>query len=191
MARIPHIDEPRLALPVSDRRDHLRGNLTAPVTIVEYGDFECPHCGRAHFIVNDLLDQAGDEICFAFRHFPLAQIHPHAFRAAEAAEAAGAQERFWEMHDTLFENQDALDDESLLEYALALDLDVRRVEAELNKGVHTARVREDFITGARSGVNGTPTFFINGRRHDGPWDLASLANAINMEMEEAKKGHSA
>jgi protein-disulfide isomerase len=172
-----------LTPPVSEDRDHIRGLLTAPVTLVEYGDFECPHCGRAHSIVSELLERLPDDVRLVFRHFPLTQIHPHAQAAAEAAEAAGAQGRFWEMHDLLFENQDALDAPSLLGYAGALRLDLPRFEKELVGGVHTPRVRSDFTSGVRSGVNGTPTFFINGRRHDGPWDIQSLADAIADELQ--------
>ena len=113
-----------------------------------------------------------------FRHFPLTEIHPHALPAAEAAEAAGAQERFWEMHDLLFENQPALDAPDLLRYARMLGLDVPRFVSEMAEHVHEPRVREDFMSGVRSGVNGTPTFFINGIRHDGPWDVDTLSDAL-------------
>jgi len=183
-----HVETPTLALPVSDRRDHIRGAPTAPVTLVEYGDFECPHCGQAHYILDELMEQMADQVRLVFRHFPLTQIHPHAQRAAEAAEAAAAQDAFWEMHDMLFENQDALDDESLLDYAQAIGLDTPRFQAELLRSVYTPRVKEDFLSGVRSGVNGTPTFFINGRRHDGPRDLESLALAIETELEEDAPG---
>lgn len=172
----------RLVLPVGER-DHILGPATAPVTLVEYGDYECPHCGRAHPIVNALLEHLGDQLRFVFRHFPLATIHPHAQNAAEAAEAAGAQGQFWEMHDVLFENQDVLDDEALVQYAVALGLDPRRFIGELGNHVHTPRVREDFLSGARSGVNGTPTFFVNGVRHDGPFDLDTLLAAIAPALE--------
>jgi protein-disulfide isomerase len=180
-----------LTLAVSDERDHIRGPLTAPVTLVEYGDFECPHCGAAHAVLGDLLDEMGDQFRLVFRNFPLTQVHPRAERAAEAAEAAGAQGRFWEMHDALFENQEALDDESLLSYAQDLDLDLVAFERDLVGGVYTPRVREDFMSGVRSGVNGTPTFFINGQRHNGAWDVESLGAAILAELSEngVKHGH--
>jgi protein-disulfide isomerase len=174
-----------LVLPVTER-DHIRGSLTAPVTMVEYGDFECPHCGRAYPIVESIIERAGRVLCFAYRHFPLANIHPHAERAAEAAEAAGAQGRFWAMHHRLFEHQDALDDESLVMHARAIGLDLQRFAVELANGVHMPRVREDFLSGVRSGVNGTPTFFINGVRHDGAWDQVSLLQAIEEALETAK-----
>jgi protein-disulfide isomerase len=178
-----------LTLAVSDERDHIRGPRTAPVTLVEYGDFECPHCGQAHGVLNELLGQMGDEFRLVFRNFPLTQVHPHAERAAEAAEAAGAQGRFWEMHDALFENQDALEDESLFSYAQDLDLDLVAFERDVVGGVYTPRVREDFMSGVRSGVNGTPTFFINGQRHNGPWDVESLGTAILAELNENGMKH--
>ena len=163
---------------VSEQRDHLLGPRAAPVMLVEYGDFECPYCGQAHLILRELLREVGGAVRLAFRHFPLAQIHPHAQAAAEAAEAAGAQHKFWEMHDILFENQDALEDEDLLGYAQALGLDLERFQLDLLRHAFAPRVREDFLSGVRSGVNGTPTFFINGQRHDGPWDLQSLLSAV-------------
>jgi len=182
---MPHRKEAEayLSLPVSDRRDHIRGNPQGEVTLVEYGDFQCPHCGRAHPIVTELLERMGDDVRFVFRNFPLTQLHPDAQLAAEAAEAAGAQDKFWEMHDALYENQEALDAPSLLTYAADLELDLPRFESELAAHAHLPRVREDFSSGIRSGVNGTPSFFINERRHDGPWDLESLMAAIEEEME--------
>jgi protein-disulfide isomerase len=168
---------PRLVLPVS-KRDHIRGPVDAPLTLLEFGDFECPHCGAAHPIVEAVRRRMGRRLRFVFRHFPLANIHPHAEAAAEAAEAAGAQGKFWEMHDRLFEHQEALADEDLLAHAVALGLDLERFEAELADGTHAPRVRQDFITGVRSGVNGTPTFYINDVRHDGSYDAASLLAAL-------------
>jgi protein-disulfide isomerase len=167
----------RLVLPVGER-DHIRGPESAPVTLVEYGDYECPYCGQAYWVIRELERLEGDVMRFVFRNFPLATIHPHAERAAEAAEAAGAQGKFWEMHDTLYEHQQALEDEDLLQYAAAIGLDLPRFARELREGVHQARVREDFLSGVRSGVNGTPTFFINDVRHDGPWDLDTLFAAV-------------
>lgn len=167
----------RLSVPVSTR-DHVQGSPDAAVTLVEYGDYECPHCGRAHSIVKQLQKLVGGHLRFVFRHFPLAQIHPHAGRAAEAAEAAGAQGRFWQMHDLLYEHQQTLDDRHLLLFAEAIDLDTERFAREVAEGIYRERVREDFMGGVRSGVNGTPTFFINGVRHDGPWEIDSLLYAI-------------
>jgi protein-disulfide isomerase len=169
-----------LRVPVTSG-DHSLGPVGAPVTLVEYGDYECPYCAMAHPTVVEILRQLGDDLRFAFRHFPLTRVHPHAERAAEAAEAAGAQGRFWQMHDTLFTNQHALEDEDLVMYADALQLDVPRFVRELQMGVHVPRVREDFLSGVRSGVNGTPTFFINGRRHDGGFELPALLAAIVSE----------
>jgi protein-disulfide isomerase len=157
------------------------------VTLVEYGDFECPHCGRAHPIVKEIQRRLGSELRFVFRHFPLAQIHPHAEHAAEAAEAAGAQGEFWEMHDVLFENQTALADPSLQEYAAKLGLDEQRFQRELISHTHAARVREDFLSGVKSGVNGTPTFFINGVRHDDLWDVDTLEQALRAHERSVKQ----
>jgi protein-disulfide isomerase len=171
------LHRPQLTLPVSER-DHVLGPETAPVTLVEYGDFECPFCGAAHPSVVQVRQTLGDELRFAFRHFPLSQIHPHALPAAEAAEAAGAQGKFWEMHDMLFANQRALGLDHLLGYAAALGLDLDRFALELEQHTHEPRIREDFMSGIRSGVNGTPTFFVNGVRHNGGYDPESLLLAI-------------
>jgi protein-disulfide isomerase len=166
-----------LAQPVSPA-DHVLGPEDAPVTLVEYGDYECPHCGRAYRVLDDVLRRVGDEVRFVYRHFPLSQIHPHAMVAAQAAEAAAAQYRFWEMHHVLFEHQRALEAEALLTYAEGLDLEVMGFAQELRDHVYEPRVRADFLSGVHSGVNGTPTFFINGERFDLPWDRDSLAFAI-------------
>jgi protein-disulfide isomerase len=166
-----------LILPVSER-DHIQGPITAPVTLVEYGDYECPYCSQAHVVVQALEQMLGNLLCFVFRNFPLTQVHPHAEHAAEAAEAAGAQGMFWEMHDCLFRHQQALDDIHLLAYAAELGLDVPRFSREMTQHYYAARVREDFLSGVQSGVNGTPTFFINGVRHNGSFDLNSLLAAI-------------
>jgi protein-disulfide isomerase len=145
---------------------------------VEYGDYECPYCGAAYPVLQEVRRLLGDDLRFVFRNFPLTQAHPHAQRAAEAAEAAAAQGEFWGMHGRLFENQDALEEADLLRYAAALGLDAERFTRELSAGVHRDRVRRDFRSGVRSGVNGTPTFFINGVRHDGPSDLPTLLAAL-------------
>ena len=167
----------KLTLPVSER-DHTKGPSTAPVTLVEYGDYECPHCGQAYYVVKGIEKRLGNQLRFAFRNFPLTNVHPHAEHAAEAAEAAGGQGKFWEMHDCLFENQHALDDLHLVQYADRVGLDVPRFSRELAEHRYAACIREDFMSGVRSGVNGTPTFFINGVRHDGSYDLESLLAAI-------------
>jgi len=166
-----------LALAVSER-DHIQSPAGAPVTLVEYGDYECPHCGRAYPIIKEVRERMGRRLRFVYRNFPLRESHPHAQHAAEAAEAAGAQGKFWEMHDRLFERQFALDDEYLVEYAGDLGLDIARFREELAAGVYERRVREDFRSGVLSGVNGTPTFFVNGVRHDDAWDLEPLAAAL-------------
>jgi protein-disulfide isomerase len=163
----------RLRPPLS-AKDHLRGNPDARVTLVEYGDFECPHCGRAHPIVNALLEALGDELLFAFRNFPLSQVHPHALRAAQAAEAAGLQGAYWEMHDLIFENQESLEDEDLIRYAAECDLDLDRFARDIESEPVAEKIRADFLSGARSGVNGTPTFFVDGERYDGSWELPAF-----------------
>jgi protein-disulfide isomerase len=167
--------------PVSDQ-DHSVGPATAEVTLVEYGDYECPHCGRAYPIVKAVQQQLGSRLRFVFRNFPITGSHPHAEHAAEAAEAAGAQGYFWEMHDALFEHQSALGDEHLGQYAERVGLDRARFDRELSSGTHARRVREDFSSGVRSGVNGTPTFFINGRRYDDSWDTNTLIAALRAEL---------
>jgi protein-disulfide isomerase len=172
---------PQLTVPVTER-DHVLGPETAAVTLVEYGDYECPYCGAAHPSVAKVRQTLGDELRFAFRHFPLSQIHTHALPAAEAAEAAGAQGHFWEMHDLLFANQRALGLDNLLGYAAALSLDLDRFALELEQHTHEPRIREDFMSGIRSGVNGTPTFFINGVRHNGGYDPESLLAAIRASV---------
>jgi protein-disulfide isomerase len=174
---------PRLTMPVSTR-DHILGPTTAPVTLVEYGDYECPYCGQAHHVIKQLQRLLGRQLRFVFRHFPLTMAHPHAQHAAEAAEAAGGQGKFWEMHYVLFEHQHALDDGALVQYAAGLGLDLHRFTGELASHIHAARVREDFMSGVRSGVNGTPTFFINGMRHDGMFDFDTLLSAIEYAIRE-------
>jgi protein-disulfide isomerase len=168
---------PRLAVPVSER-DHIQGPPTAAVTLVEYGDYECPYCRAAHYIVRDVQRLVGDDLRFVFRNFPLVEIHPHAEIAAEAAEAADAQGKFWEMHHQLFEHQPALDHPDLIVYAQNLGLDVPRFERDLIEHRFADRVLEDLISGARSGVNGTPTFFINGRRYEDSYDEATILTAL-------------
>jgi len=175
------VDLPRLTVPVSER-DHVVGPATAPVTLLEYGDYECPFCGEAAPIVKRVRQVLDDELRFAYRHFPLTQIHPHAYQAAEAAEAAGTQARFWEMHDLLFANQDRLSLRDLITYAGTLALDIDLFVTDLRSHAHANRLREDFMSGIRSGVNGTPTFFVNGVRHNGGYDLESLLEAVRAEL---------
>jgi protein-disulfide isomerase len=171
----------RLVQPVR-RFDHVLGPPGAAVILLEYGDYECPHCQRAHAVLAEVLSRVIDEVLFVYRHFPLTQIHPHATLAAQAAEAAGAQDRFWEMHHMLFEHQNALEPDDLVNYAKAIGLDFVRFAQDVRLQVYLPEVRADFLSGVRSGVNGTPTFFINGERLNTPWDdplrlLAALAEA--------------
>lgn len=167
----------RLRVPVTSA-DHSQGRKNAPLVLVEYGDYECPHCGRAHPIVKQVQQALGDELMIVFRNFPLAEIHSHAMRAACAAEAAGLQGQFWQMHDLLFENQDRLDDASLSAYGASLDLDMDKFIEDANSEAVLARIAADIESGARSGVNGTPTFFANGVRVDGAWDYDGLLFAL-------------
>jgi len=160
------------------KRDHIQGPVDAPIALLEYGDYECSVCGEFYPVIKAIQDRLADELCFAYRHFPLSNMHPHSVHAAEAAEAAGAQGAFWEMHDVLFENQDALEDEDLAGYADALGLDSERLMNEVLAGVYAGRVKEDFRYGVRGGVNGTPTFFINGARYDGERGLEPLLEAL-------------
>jgi protein-disulfide isomerase len=162
-------------------KDNLQGSLDALVTLVEYGDYECPHCGRAHVVVKKIQEQVGRNLCFVFRNFPLTNIHPHALQAACAAEAAGLQDKFWEMHDMLFENQDSLEQEHLLEYARALDLDLPRFERDMTSEEVEEKINNDILGGVKSGVTGTPTFFINGVRHEGSYEYEVLL----LKIEEA------
>jgi Na+/H+ antiporter NhaA len=166
-----------LAVAVDQYRDHIRGPVEAPVTLVEYGDFECPYCGRAEPVVRELLEDFGD-LAYVWRHLPLSDVHPHAQQAAEAAEAAAAQGAFWEMHDLLFAHQSALRLRDLIAYAEQLELDVERFADDLRKRSHSARVAEDVDSADLSGVSGTPTFFINGNRHHGAYDIDTLAAAV-------------
>ena len=167
-----------LAVAVDDDRDHIQGPADAAVTLVEYGDYECPYCGAAYPIVKQLQARMGDTLRFVFRNFPITTSHPHAEQAAEAAEAGAAQGRFWEMHDLLYENQTRLRDQDLHAYAEQLGIDVERFDKDLAEHVHAPRVREDFMSGVRSGVNGTPSFYVNGARHDDSYDFETLLAAL-------------
>jgi protein-disulfide isomerase len=170
--------EAALAMPVAEDRDHIEGPAEAAVTLVEYGDYECPYCGAAYPIVKEVQARMGDSLRFVFRNFPITTSHPHAEQAAEAAEAAAAQGRFWPMHDLLYENQRRLGDRDLRAYAEQLGLDLEPFDKELAGHIHAARVREDFMSGVRSGVNGTPSFYVNGARHDDSYDIETLLGAL-------------
>jgi protein-disulfide isomerase len=168
-----------LTVPVS-ARDHISGSLDAPLQLLEYGDYECPFCGMAYPVVEAVRQILADRLCFAFRHFPIVSAHPHALRAAEAAESAGAQGQFWPMHAYLFGHQHALDDEMLASYAVQIGLDRDRFIADLADHRFIPRIREDLSSGARSGINGTPTFFVNGIRYDGPAEVQPLIRALEL-----------
>jgi protein-disulfide isomerase len=165
-------------------RDHIYGSADGSIRLLEYGDYECPFCGDAQPIVKEIQRRLGDDLVFAFRHFPLTNIHPHAEDAAEAAEAAGVQGNFWGMHDLLFQNQGALEDENLAAYATELGLDKTRLIREVVWKIHTQRIRDDFKSGVRGDVNGTPTFFINGERYDGEFSLKHLLDALTRQSAE-------
>jgi protein-disulfide isomerase len=173
-----------LAVPVDLERDHYRGPADAPVTLVEYGDFECPYCGQAEPIVRELLADFGD-LRYVWRHLPLNDVHPHAQLAAEASEAAAAQGRFWDMYSTLLSHQDALTVRDLFAYADELGLDRERFQEHLRKRKATARIAEDVESADASGVSGTPTFFINDRRHYGAYDVATLSAAVRAARARA------
>jgi protein-disulfide isomerase len=175
-----------LTVPPDEERDHIQGPSSAAVTLVEYGDYECPFCGQAYPIVKEIQERMGERLRFVFRNFPISTSHPHAEHAAESAEAADAQGRFWDMHDLLYERQERLTDEDLRAYAEEIGLDVERFDKEMAEHVHAGRVHEDFMSGVRSGVNGTPTFYINGVRHDDSFEAPVLLDAL--EAAASTKG---
>ena len=173
----------RISLTLPDpERDHISGSAGAPIKLLEYGDYECPFCGEAYAIVKEIQRQLGNDLLFAFRNFPLANVHPHAEHAAEAAEGAGDQGHFWGMHDVLFENQTALDDQDLAVYAAKLGLDTARLIREVVASVYAPRIRQDFKSGVRAGVNGTPTFFVNGVRYDGARHPGQMLSALTGQL---------
>jgi protein-disulfide isomerase len=183
-----------LAKPV-DENDHVLGPADAPVTLVEYGDFQCPHCRAAHFYLKNVLATMGDDMRFVFRHMPLAQIHPMAQPAAEAAEAAAAQGKFWPMHDLIYENQDLLSPALLTRLGQRLGLDMQRFADDVNSHRYLPKVKEDFMSAVRSGAAGTPSFFINGEQYEGGYDDESLIEALRFAaragVAHAPKGHHA
>jgi protein-disulfide isomerase len=166
-----------LRIPINEH-DHVIGPHDAPVSLVEYGDYQCPHCQAAWPQVELVLQQFGDDLRYAYRHFPISTIHPLAKPAAETAEFAGAQGLFWEMHSAIFANGHLLSGPTLGALASRLGLDVAELQEALDQGAYAAKVESDFAGGIRSGVNGTPCFFVNGQRHDGAYDANSLAAAI-------------
>jgi protein-disulfide isomerase len=169
-------------------RDHVRGPANAPVTLVEYGDFQCPFCGRAYWVLKEIEARFERDLRFAYRHFPLTEIHPLAMIAAEAAEAAGAQGKFWEMHDLLFESQPEFEPDELLGYATEIGLDIDAFIADLQTHRHREKIAKDFMGGVRSGVNGTPCLFINGERYDAPVEVPVLAAAIESARRHQQVG---
>jgi protein-disulfide isomerase len=175
MALSPNPD--RLTPPVSSR-DRCQGNSTAKITLVQYGDYQCPICQAAYGIIPSIQAEMGDRLRFVFRHFPQSQIHPEAYHAAEATEAAAAQNKFWEMHTCLFDHPSQLADSNLVEYAIALDLDVDRFLQEMSTDQHVARVQSDLDSGIHSGVISTPTFFINGVKYNDERSLETLRDAV-------------
>jgi len=156
-------------IPLVNRNDHVFGNPAARIELVEYGDYQCPYCGRAYPIIKGIQENLGEELKFVFRNFPLSKIHPHAFSAAIATEAAGLQDKFWEMHDILFENQENLDTANMLFFAAGIGLELDRFKNDIEQIQLTEKVNGDFESGIRSGVNRTPSFFINGYKYDGEW----------------------
>jgi protein-disulfide isomerase len=176
-------------IPPVGSKDHVRGPADAAITLVEYGDYECPHSGLAHVVLQQVFEDLGEEVRFVFRNFPLGEMHPHAWAAAEAAEsvaARGGEEAFWTMHDLLFENQDALQQDDLIEFAATAGVDPIEVANDLASGAKHERVQRDVASGKRSGVRGTPAFFVNGRRFEGDWtDPAALSDAL----QDGAHGH--
>lgn len=170
-----------LKIPVT-KEDHIQGDENAPVTLVEYGDYECPYCGEAYSIVKRIQKHFGKRLKFVFRNFPLVESHPYAGVAAIAAEFAAVHHKFWEMHDLLYENQDALDVPDLLNYAESLHLPADELQTAIQNETFANKIQNDFMGGVKSGVNGTPSFFINGKRHDGSFAYEDLLAAINKEI---------
>jgi protein-disulfide isomerase len=171
----------KLSIPVN-ANDHIQGDTAAACILVEYGDYQCPSCGQAYPIVKRLQKHFGKRLAFVFRNFPLTQIHPWAEPAAEAAEFAAVKEKFWEMHDLLYENQQQLGESLLVELSDTLDLSSSKLLTAVAEHTYQERVKTDFRGGVRSGVNGTPTFFINGVRHDASYDFATLTAAIESAL---------
>jgi protein-disulfide isomerase len=175
-----------LAVDVDPERDHTRGSRDAPVTVVEYGDFECSYCGQAESVIRELLEAGSADVRYVWRHLPLNDVHPNAQLAAEASEAASAQGRFWEMYDLLLAHQGKLRLDDLEGYAREIGLDVNRFLAEMRRREHVDRVREDVASADESGVTGTPTFFINGRRHHGVYDIETLTREVQAAKRRAQ-----
>ena len=164
--------------PPVGKKDHIQGNSHASLTLVEYGDYQCGFCGHAYPIIKQVQQALGRQLRFVFRNFPLTEAHPDAFNAAVAAEAAALQQQFWQMHDVIFENQQALSWNDLFAYAQSIDLDMQRFEGDIQSSSVTTKVEADFESGVRSGVNGTPSFFINGEKYEGSWEAGDLLDYL-------------
>ncbi len=171
----------RLTIPVS-KHDHVQGDPDAACSLVEYGDYECPSCGEVQPIVRSLQARFGNRLSFVFRNFPLREIHPWAEAAAEVAELAGSQDKFWEMHDLLFANQEDLSERALQQLVLDLGLNEVKMQQVSSDGMPRMKIDADLAGGIRSGVNGTPTFFLNGCRYDGPTDFDSMAALMDQVL---------
>jgi protein-disulfide isomerase len=171
-------------IPAVNANDHIYGNPNAALELVEYGDYQCPYCGRAYPIVKSIQQRLGEDLKFVFRNFPLSKIHPQAFIAAVATEAAGLQNKFWEMHDAVFENQKALDDEAIFRLAKIIDLDLERFSHDMQQKELLRKVEKDFESGMRSGVNRTPSFFINGTKYEGSWEENDLLIYLKGQLAE-------
>ena len=176
-------ESPKLQTPVDPSRDHIQADTKAVLTLVEYGDYQCPFCGAAYPEVKKVQKELGTKLRFVFRNFPLTNVHEFAETAAETAEAASAQGKFWEMHDFLYEHQRTLGDKSVaLGYAKKIGLDTQKFEREIAQHVYQKRIKDDFMGGVRSGVNGTPTFYVNGVRHDGPAEADALIESLRTKV---------
>ena len=169
----------QLSLPVSESRDHIQGPATAAVTLVEYGDYECPYCAQAYLIVKEVQERLGNKLRFIFRNYPLSKLRPHSYQSALAVETAAAQGKFWEMYDFLFKHGQSLTDDNLRLSAAKLGLQINKFDIEFRNRTYSRHVDEDIQSGEESGVTKTPTFFINGDRYDDSWDLDSLLSALD------------
>ncbi|MGE0354313.1 MAG: DsbA family protein [Gemmatimonadales bacterium] len=178
---------PDLVVPVT-ARDHAIGPEGAPITLVEYGDLQCPHCALVHPLFTEIREQLAGDVRHVFRHFPLEDVHPHAAMAAMAAEAAAGQGRFWKLLDIVYEDNSSLDAAAILRMAKKAGVNSRRLQRELDSGIHAPRVRADQLGGRRSGVRGTPTLFINGARYAGTWNMESLVGAIETGVQYTPGG---
>jgi protein-disulfide isomerase len=171
----------KLTLSVSESRDHIQGPVNAPITLVEYGDYQCPYCGQAYMIIKEIQERLGSKLRFVFRNFPLTKVRPDAYKAAMAAETAAAQGKFWEMYDYLFKHGQVLTDDNLRRSAAKLGLNVARFDREFLDRTYSSHVDKDIESGKSSGVKSTPTFFINGDRYNNSWDLDTLLSALDEE----------